>query len=474
MAQAPEIVEERGEPEVGEGDDLARLRARLERFDQRENATGDLSSIGQRLLEVTSPLRAALVGLPLPLPHDRFEEARTAVDTQLACARIGLQVLQQMRSPFLLGFRDESEVVEGGLQLLADAFETCCISGLSAPQGFWLTAHGLFQRVRDQKASSGAAIYKRLLALSTIQPESFTSAELVQVFAMVSAYSDLGDLLTGVGSPAGQGWFWVDFAQDSAPVAVVRRDPPPVDDLGYFSAAALAKAASDRLAKRAQLGVAAPADPADEAVEGAGEALLRRLRERWAMPPRRTQPRRRSEYSVQVCSGLGNIWDRLALGRNSSVVPMEWTVQNESPGGFAIMSVSGVTGDLDAGMALALRRDDSSGWAVCVVRWIRSEQPGQCELGLQLVSQAAIPVRVAFRNGPSSEAPVAALVLPPLAGVRRHQAVLAPAGTYASRRFILVHDVPQRLYVAQGRLLSLDMQTEAVELFQFEVDPYPI
>ena len=50
---------------------------------------------------------------------------------------------------------------------------------------------------------------------------------------------------------------------------------------------------------------------------------------------------------------------------------------------------------------------------------------------------------------------------------------MAPAGTYSARRFMLVSDI-HRLYIAQGRLLSLDMQTPAVELFQYEIDPYPL
>ena len=66
-----------------------------------------------------------------------------------------------------------------------------------------------------------------------------------------------------------------------------------------------------------------------------------------------------------------------------------------------------------------------------------------------------------------------ALILPPLPALRRNQAILAPAGTYASRRFVLVHE-GEHLYVAQARVLSLDMQTANVELFQYEIDPYPI
>lgn len=137
------------------------------------------------------------------------------------------------------------------------------------------------------------------------------------------------------------------------------------------------------------------------------------------------------------------------------------------------MRLTGVTDTLVSGMSIALRKDARQPWAICVIRWVRSETPEQIELGLQLVSNSAIPVRIAFRTGASAAGPVRALVLPPLEAVRRHQAILAPLGTYTSRRFVLLHE-GARLYVAQGRLLSLDMQTTSVELFQFEVDPYPI
>ncbi len=473
MAESPEVAEALTEPALDpEVAEVVRLRARVARFGTGESDAGDLAGVGRRLSELALPLRARLVTAQLPLPRNCYAEAREMVDAQSDCARQYLRIAQELRSPYLYGFRGNGEVLEEGLNLLVDAFETCCVSGIIPPPGFWLASHGLYLKSREEACTAAVDAYKRLLALATIQPESFAAGELVQVFGLVSAFASAGDVVNGHGALPGQGWFWVDVAQDAPPVAIVRREPPPLDDLVYFSAASLARVVSDRLQRQGD--DAGDTDGAERAeVSSADEALLRRLRERWAMPPRRSQPRRRSEYQVQVCSGLDQIWERLVRGERASSPPLEWMVQNESPSGFAIMRVAGMGGSLSAGMAIALRREPVSPWSICVVRWIRSEQPEQVELGLQLVAQAAIPVRVAFRNGPSSKKPAHALVLPPLEAVRRHQAVLAPAGTYAARRFMLVHE-GERLYVAQGRLLSLDMQTEAIELFQFEVDPYPI
>ncbi|KAI5913008.1 hypothetical protein PA01_18450 [Azoarcus sp. PA01] len=56
--------------------------------------------------------------------------------------------------------------------------------------------------------------------------------------------------------------------------------------------------------------------------------------------------------------------------------------------------------------------------------------------------------------------------------MRRHPALVAAAGTCKSRAFSLVQE-SDHLYVAQARVLGLDMQTASVEIFQYEIDLYP-
>jgi hypothetical protein len=110
---------------------------------------------------------------------------------------------------------------------------------------------------------------------------------------------------------------------------------------------------------------------------------------------------------------------------------------------------------------------------LCIVRWLRSDNPEQVELGLQVIAHGGGAATIAFRGG-EMKTILPALVLPPLSGVRHNPAILVRTGSYASRRFVLVRDAEQRLYVAQGRVISLDMQTANIELLQYEIDPYPI
>ena len=470
-----------GEAAASDGlaSELQQLRQRIDLLPGSRAAGDDLKVLVDDLSGESDRVVSQLVGVALPLPHDLHALQQIAVETLVATARACSGATREGRSGFLSGFRRDDEVVARGLALLVEAYEICCLAGCSPPYGFWLLAHGLFHSAcpsgvsagEPERHNSAVASYKRLLAINTLQPEGFTSTELQQAYALLDEMACMATVGVAAGEAA-QSNFWIDYAQDTPPVPIVRREPPPVDGLGFFSAVPLGHHLTTLLDSLGEQEPDENANAWDVGVDAVRLSLYRRLRERWAMPPRREQARRRSEYSVQVCIGLNPIWRRLSDPASAGRLA-EWTVQNESPGGYAIMRLSGVADTLTSGMPIALRKNTDQPWSICVVRWVRSETPDQLELGLQLVSLAGIPVRIAFRTGASAAGPVRALVLPPLEAVRRHQAILAPLGTYTSRRFVLLHE-GARLYVAQGRLLSLDMQTTSVELFQFEVDPYPI
>jgi cyclic-di-GMP-binding protein len=177
---------------------------------------------------------------------------------------------------------------------------------------------------------------------------------------------------------------------------------------------------------------------------------------------------------VQVCAGLRAIWEMFRKGEQFAQI-QEWMTFNDSPGGYAIMSVSGVAVALSAGMALALRPDADSPWSICIVRWIRSDDASRVELGLQVVAEGVrniSAVTVGFRGG-EIKVMTPALLLPPYPPVRHSPAILVKTGTYSSPRFVLVDEAAGHLYVTQGRVQSLDIQTANIELFQFENDLYP-
>lgn len=388
---------------------------------------------------------------------------------------------------------DPDVLVARALALAHEAFLIASLSGAVPPPGLWRCVYqvatgsngflGLAPVRRDSPEGEAAARLKRLLALAVLQPESLTARELMWADEYVAGVADEAVLASEPVQPAASS-FWIDPAEDGPPVATIRSAPGQAAGLVYFSAFAMSRAVAaqvDALKERLGEVIAGGLERDGELLEpdvaglplgltpSEALSLMERMRDRWALPPNRMQTRRPHQYSVQVCVGLRAIWEAARTGEAGVT---EWKVFNESPGGFAIMSVSGVTGGLSAGVPVALRRDAGHPWSICIVRWIRSDNPEQVELGLQLVAQTCTPVSVGFRGG-EARATAPALILPPVPALRRNQAILAPAGTYASRRFVLVHE-GAHLYVAQARVVSLDLQTASVELFQYEIDPYPM
>ena len=449
-----------------------------------------------RVLDICGRFKPQLLNANLPLGRELHTATTDLIAALLDVARAFQHVIDAMRERWTLAVRADPGPFAGrALCLVNEAFVLGCMSGAMAPSDMWRRAYALMagagkpEPAPDGQAEAptrGAAFnFKRLVALSALQPESLTAREVAWICDYVESIAALGKLGAEPILPETSA-FWIDPASDVAPHAMVRRAPGGASGLLHFSAQAMSRRAGEhiewletRIAEAGRLG----GDLADELLESDGSglplgltplealSLLRRVRDRWSTPPSRATVRHPHQYTVQVCAGLRAIWDMARLGPDSAKLA-EWMVYNESPGGYAIMSVSGVVGMLSAGMALALRRDAGHPWAICIVRWIRSERPDQAELGLQVIAHACTPVSIGFRGGDvRSMSP--ALVLPPVPGLRANQAVLAPTGTYSSRRFLLVHD-GQRVYVAQARVLSLDMQTASVELFQYEIDSYPI
>ncbi|MEC5385974.1 hypothetical protein VVD49_09575 [Uliginosibacterium sp. H3] len=440
-----------------------------------------------RALQLSGEFRRSLRSMELPLAADWLASASLMTASLLRIAQGFERVLSNASSGAIRTQRRLNETASArALRLLCEQFVIVCQSGREPETSLWQTANRLYYLSRAEAGAAQAAgspaetalfTYKRLLGIAALDPRTMSPGELDWAAEYVSRIC--GQLHVQEDRPPSLegAWYWIDPADTAEPQACNRQMPPErqKSKLIFFATTALARRAAELLARH-EGGRGGPDLEPSELFPGVvPTALLGRMRSRWHAPPKREHPRRRQQYSVEACVGLTSIW-RMLRGDKSAAAELisEWDVVNESPGGYAIIQVKGAGSGLGAGMAVALRREPKEAWSVCVVRWLRSGDAGQLEMGLQIVSKGAVPVQVGFRlSNDRSVSMVDALVLPVLPALRQHQAVLAPSGTYTSRRFSLVSDI-DRLYVAQGRLLSLDMQTANVELFQFEIDPYPL
>ena len=476
------------EPADEVADDLDALRAHLGALQDadpdRAGSSRLMEAAATRALDISARVRSSLQEVGLPLPRALHVVVTRLARALLAIAQ-GLEAEAASTGPGAARAEraDREARVRLALLLCHEAFVVSALSAASAPLGLWAFAHRLAGEL------PGDLSYASMTLMAAAQPESFTARQLNWIADFLAAQQPA--VLPAASEESTENAWWVLVSADAAPVSSARRLPPAGGDVRRFSAAPFDQALLVRIRQLEAViagaeggGEMAAVDMAEvEMLDAEDEALplgltpievlalLRTLRERWLSPPLRMQRRRAHHYTVQVCVGLRALWE-LARGREEADRVVEWQVLNESPGGYAIMNIAGIKGELSSGVVLGLRRPGETSWTVCVVRWVRSDNPDQVELGLQVLALSYSAVQVAFRGTPlRGVAP--ALALPVMEPVRRHAAFLAPAGTYTSRRFIFLREGAQ-LYVAQGRALGLDMQTTSVELFQYEIDPYPI
>ncbi|MDR1228222.1 MAG: hypothetical protein LBK55_04265 [Azoarcus sp.] len=456
---------------------------------QRQEVLGLLC---QRAQDVCGRFRPGLLTCALPTPIELRAQASILIDTLLDISVQLRALYDDMRHRKLWSRNtDLSELCGLSLGILGETYLLNVLLGAPAPVSLWQRIHdawissGQYERLRndasDPQPSKANLLYKRLLTMAASQTESLTVREQQWLFDYLETVG--GDLmLSSSPLPPESSNYWFDPNQDMPPLACVRRMPEKGQEVVYFRLEEIIHRIGVQILwlEKGLLDLDAGARRSgdSEILEvGSGIlplgltpveilSLLRRLREQWSSPPERGELRNRQHYTVQVCAGLKNVW---AMGRQAPVMTDEWTVYNESPGGYAILCVGGVHRTLLAGAVLALRREASQEWTVCVVRWVRTDSSRQIELGLQVLGQGFTPVLICF-HGNDTMTP--ALMIRRGSPARGEQTIVTESGTYVSNRFVMVHEAAGNVYLAQGSALGLDMQTATIELFEFEIDHY--
>lgn len=375
-----------------------------------------------------------------------------------------------------------------GLEHVLQQLEISLLVSSGPPLDLWSTGQTLFHRAHEPSSFEDTlpgdpAIvdlpFKRMLALVSAQPETFTPREVVFLRRAIAEAADSVELSFAVPPIPAHEWYWLEPGRDMAPVPFVRRLPSGSHTLLFHSCAALGRQMGELLAQLdAHIAPAALGLP-DEAAQTDYRNVLRRAAENWVTPPKRQFHRRHQPYRVEVCANIGKLWQVLHGDDDLAPTPLEissdWMVINESPSGLAMMHVSGEVAGILPGSAVGLRLKPDEGWSVCLVRWARSDNPEHVELGLDLLAPETHPVRILAQpnNGAAAPEPVPALLLPSLPHLTRGEALLTPRGGYVEGKFALVDDTMNRIGVVTCVSTSLDLQTSSIEVFQFQRDNTP-
>ncbi|GHT81836.1 hypothetical protein AGMMS49543_05390 [Betaproteobacteria bacterium] len=450
-----------------------------------------LDLLCQRALEVSGRFRPALLLSKLPCSRSRFEQTSTLIDVLFVLSEFARLLLTNRHRWRWSKMTAQVRPIELGLEVLGEANLLSALIGVSTPSGLWHRAHELwlaadqYEQLKDDSIvvmnpSQVGKRYQRLLLMAVSQTETLTAREQQWLFDYLELVAEELTLSLEPLQPEHL-VYWFDPAVDTGPVACTLRMPEKGRSVVYFSPAGLARRLGAQILwlEEGLLNAEEFSEANDSGLldtESSGLpvglspvevlALLRRLKVRWAEVATRTEARSHQHYEVEVCTGIRSVW---AAGHGEFTAVDKWTVYNESPGGYAILSVGGVRRSLSPGMVLALRRDASEDWSVCTVRWLHSNGPDQVELGVQRVARNFSSASICFSGG---DAMVPALLLHAEPQVRQSPALITSVGTYVSNNFIMVRE-DERLYVAHGRALGLEMQTASIELLQYEIDYYP-
>ena len=440
----------------------------------------------QRADRIDDALTPMLLDVKLPLPMHLGTVAQGLIGLRAELGETWLQVAGDADKKELAKVnRSHAQIcLQGIINLSRQLLATLLIS-IPTPMNFWLKAQALYHAAHeaiDPTATLSVEInaidarFKAMLALTAAQPEGLAPREI----AFLAEYLETNATATRIDMirPEGAGdWFWLDASLDQPPVALLRLMPDGGPCL-YFRFGELAELAALHLD---QLNNGVPPSSLGLPLQAAGadyRNALERARQCWTAPRRRSFSRRGQSITVDVCTQLSSLWAALSTevqeepdSNACELTYSAWTMLNEGPSGYAIVHIVGEVTGIVAGCAVGLRTGEGAGWQICLVRWARSKSSSHVEMGLEVISPSAKPVRIQTLASRVPEPPIPALLLPALPNLNRGEAILATRGDHNVRPFTLLQERGDRLQVAECMPHRSLVETSSVEIFEFIRNP---
>ena len=139
-------------------------------------------------------------------------------------------------------------------------------------------------------------------------------------------------------------------------------------------------------------------------------------------------------------------------------VDSRWQVRDESAGGLSLFRSGDVGLPMRIGDVLGIQNTAGSDWRIGVVRWVKSPDTKNIEVGIEMLAPHAQPLAV--RPADSKDIPYSqALLLPPIEAMHQPTTLLVPRGFCKAGQDLDVAegDMPPR----RVRVLSIPERTSA-------------
>lgn len=193
-------------------------------------------------------------------------------------------------------------------------------------------------------------------------------------------------------------------------------------------------------------------------------AMMKNLLSLWSAPPSRRSHRQHFRPRVELAAGLDDLWLLLSGASHrrrgddpagqpaeaATVELSEWSVNNESPTGFALQYLNGESSVLSVGALVGVRSPDRRQAHICLVRRLVSGSQRRAELGLQKLAPFAVPTTISWSGSAAAgRLPARAIVLPRVPSLEGEAAVIvAPNVLRSGKRVPFVVDGQKKTCVA--------------------------
>jgi cyclic-di-GMP-binding protein len=280
------------------------------------------------------------------------------------------------------------------------------------PRLVWKTLHALYRQAVawhmdtvevDAAKHSALSVYRAAVLTALADPSRLGPGELQRVRDYIARFGDEASISKAKTITQPINIFVLEGRRDRPGIALADQ-PEALQEGGAWVLA------TRRLVERSQfhlsqlqtgmslreLGLPSDPDPARY------RDLLQRLSSNWQGKRRPRAARQHFWPRAEIRVGFNSAWKLLNEIESESdrdmatVLRNEWTIRNESPGGFALRHINGTVAALNVGELIGVHMNGRSDSYVCIVRWIKSDNREHLEIGLQHVAPRLVPV--SFRS----------------------------------------------------------------------------
>lgn len=382
---------------------------------------------------------------------------------------------------------------------------------MPTPVGVWRDVHSLYRyaeahgrqktslaEVNDGVPLTVAHSYLQVLMLGLCGPYQLPQNECFQVNAFLARWADKADISARLAGVDPTGHFLLDLEADH-PALPFPRDVSLHASLGLraVNAIELARTTHDLLSRLKKGDPVVKRELGFECIGSGCADTLKRMLRFWGLAGRRHFTRRQFKQPLSLCVGLNAIHfftsgqrpftppqspqtrtetelqvpsafeleaeeqdETTSTSRHSEVfrVDTRWQVRDESAGGLSLARRGDVGPLMRVGDVLGIHDPGLDQWRISVVRWLKSPDTRNVEMGIEMLAPnaQAFSVRPAgVASAPYSQA----LLLPPAEALRQPATLLVARGLCQAGEDIELAD--QQLSARRVRVLHVVERSNA-------------